>query len=171
MYGDFYCKQPDSVLRQFYRLPALLLLPLAFWQGISHADPDYMDELSAEADSQPVSETVDTQVAGNTGMDDYMSILESEANDIGTSTIESTDDDVSDAGSKPRKKNARLSMEIPQGLDFKEFEEELSINYSGSNILYTKLSNESKHAVYKEYQSDNRISSVRKEIIDQLASN
>ena len=99
--------------------------------------------------------------------DDYLSALELEANDTG-------------AGSQPvaatvrspvkKAKPARAGKVIAGGLSFNEFEETLDSSYSGSNFLYIKLSKSKRKSVYKFYQNDNRISSVREEIVRLLSS-
>jgi hypothetical protein len=55
-------------------------------------------------------------------------------------------------------------------LSFDEFEGVLDSRYSGSNFLYVKLSRSKRKSVYRFYQNDNRISSVREEIVRLLSS-
>ena len=99
--------------------------------------------------------------------DDYLSALEAEADDTGTrsgSPVES-------ASKQVRKvKSSQVSEVIEPGLGFKEFEEELGTGYSGSHLLYIKLSKGNRKAVYKFYQGNNRISSIREEIVRRLSS-
>ena len=99
--------------------------------------------------------------------DDYLSALEAEADDTGvvSGSVPST------AGSQEKKsRHAPASKVIDAGLSFDEFEEILGTSYSGSNLLYVKLSKGKRKSVYKVYQSDNRISSVREEIVRLLSS-
>jgi len=99
--------------------------------------------------------------------DDYLSALEAEADDTGvvSGSISST------AASEEKKaRHAPASKVIDAGLSFDEFEEILGTSYSGSNLLYVKLSKGKRKSVYKVYQSDNRISSVREEIVRLLSS-
>ena len=99
--------------------------------------------------------------------DDYLSTLEAEADDTGV-----VNGSVSSAVASEEKKarHASASKVIDAGLSFDEFEEILDTSYSGSNSLYVKLSKGKRKSVYKFYQSDNRISSVREEIVRQLSS-
>ncbi|HBE92363.1 MAG TPA: hypothetical protein DDW55_07475 [Gammaproteobacteria bacterium] len=99
--------------------------------------------------------------------DDYLSALEAEADDTGvvSGSVSST------AASEEKKaRHAPASKVIDAGLSFDEFEEILDTRYSGSNFLYVKLSKGKRKSVYKFYQSDNRISSVREEIVRLLSS-
>jgi hypothetical protein len=59
---------------------------------------------------------------------------------------------------------------IVPGLSFEDFQTELSTRYSGSHSLYVKLSEKKRREVFAHYQSDNRISSVREEIVRLLSS-
>lgn len=99
--------------------------------------------------------------------DDYLSALEAEADDTGvvSGSISST---AASEGKKAR--HASASKVIDAGLSFDEFEETLDTSYSGSNSLYVKLSIGKRMSVYEFYQSDNRISSVREEIVRLLSS-
>jgi hypothetical protein len=88
--------------------------------------------------------------------------------------------DVSGAGSQPvaaivssplkKAKPAGAGKFIVEGLSFNEFEETLDSSYVGSNFLYIKLSKSKRKGIYKFYQNDNRISSVREEIVRLLSS-
>jgi len=99
--------------------------------------------------------------------DDYLSALEAEADDTGV-----VSGSVSSVAASEEKKarHAPASKVIDAGLSFDEFEEILGTSYSGSNLLYVKLSKGKRKSVYKVYQSDNRISSVREEIVRLLSS-
>ena len=99
--------------------------------------------------------------------DDYLSALEDEAGDTGAKSTR-----VSAQVSAPVKKAKHVGADkvIAEGLSFDEFEETLDSNYSGSNFLYTKLSRSKRKSIYKFYQNDNRISSVREEIVRLLSS-
>lgn len=101
--------------------------------------------------------------------DDYLSILEAEASDTGGST--STADAVEKSSLRREKiKHVTPDKVIEPGLSFEDFEVTLSNRYSGSNFLYVKLTAGKRKSVYKFYQSDNRISSVREEIVRLLSS-
>ena len=101
--------------------------------------------------------------------DDYLSLLEAEATDTGAGNEPA---EVSNDANIPNKKakNMKADKMIEQGLSFEAFEETLSSRYSGSNFLYVKLSEKERKSIYKFYQSDNRISSVREEIVRRLSS-
>ena len=99
--------------------------------------------------------------------DDYLDALEAEADDTGTvsgSVLPAV------ASEHKKTRHAPASKVIDAGLSFDEFEETLGTSYSGSNFLYVKLSKGKRKSVYKVYQSDNRISSVREEIVRLLSS-
>ena len=101
--------------------------------------------------------------------DDYLSLLEAEAADTGAGS-ESVDS-LDNANIKNKKARiVKADKAIEQGLTFEAFEEVLSTRYSGSNFLYVKLSEKERKSIYKFYQGDNRISSVREEIVRRLSS-
>ena len=101
--------------------------------------------------------------------DDYLRLLEEEAADTGV---------ISESGASPdnannqhkKVRNMKANKALEQGLTFDAFEETLSAHYSGSNFLYVKLSEKERQRVYKFYQSDNRMSAVREEIVRLLSS-
>jgi len=99
--------------------------------------------------------------------DDYLDALEAEADDTGTvsgSVLPAV------ASEHKKTRHAPASKVIESGLSFDEFEETLDARYSGSNFLYIKLSKSERKGVYRFYQNDNRISSVREEIVRLLSS-
>ncbi len=99
--------------------------------------------------------------------DDYLSALEAEADDTGTRSYAP----VATANKQVRRiKSSQASEVIDPGLGFEEFEAELSAGYSGSHLLYIKLSKAKRMTVYKFYQGNNRISSIREEIVRRLSS-
>ena len=99
--------------------------------------------------------------------DDYLSALEAEADDTGTRAVAP----VTTVSKQIRKvKSIQASEVIEPGLGFEEFEEQLSAGYSGSHLLYIKLSKGNQKAVYKFYQDNNRISYIREEIVRRLSS-
>jgi len=101
--------------------------------------------------------------------DDYLSILEAEAEDTGASSSSVIQSDKA----YPRNdkiKSVRADKLIEPGLSFEAFEETLGRRYSGSNFLYVKLTESKRKGVYRFYQGDNRISSVREEIVRLLSS-
>ena len=99
--------------------------------------------------------------------DDYLSALELEADDTGAAS-----QPVAATVSSPVKKAkpAWAGKVIAEGLSFNDFQETLDSSYSGSNFLYIKLSKSKRNSVYSFYQNDNRISSVREEIVRLLSS-
>ena len=99
--------------------------------------------------------------------DDYPSAVEVQADDTGAGS-----QPVAATVSSPVKKAkpARAGKVIAGGLSFNDFEGTLDSSYYGSNVLYIKLSKSKRKGVYKFYQNDNRISSVRKEIVRLLSS-
>jgi hypothetical protein len=101
--------------------------------------------------------------------DDYLSILEAEAEETGASSISAvTSDTVKPANS--RTGIVKAGKNIEPGLSFEAFEETLRTGYSGSNSLYVKLSAGKRKTVYRHYQVDNSISSIREEIVRLLSS-
>ena len=99
--------------------------------------------------------------------DDYLDALEAEADDTG---IVSGSVSPAVASQHNKTRHAPASKIIESGLSFEEFEETLDARYSGSNFLYIKLSKGERKGVYRFYQNDNRISSVREEIVRLLSS-
>jgi len=101
--------------------------------------------------------------------DDYLSILEAEADD--TDEVSQTAGSATQAAAQAtRVKHDKASEVIEAGLSFNGFEEMLNDRYSGSNFLYVKLSDKKRKRVYKFYKSDNRITEIREEIVRQLSS-
>jgi len=98
--------------------------------------------------------------------DDYLSILEAEADNTG-SAADVTAEQV--RLSQPEKTGVGSKL-IPSGLSFAEFEAVLDSQYSGSHLLYIRLSKRDREMVYRKYQDDNRISSVREEIVRLLSA-
>jgi len=99
--------------------------------------------------------------------DDYLSILEAEADNTGSAsdvTVEQV------RHNTPGMRSLGGSKLITPGLSFDEFEAVLDSNYSGSHFLYIRLSQRNREKVYRAYQEDNRISSVREEIVRLLSS-
>jgi hypothetical protein len=99
--------------------------------------------------------------------DDYLSILEAEADNTGN-VSDVTAEDVS--LNRPEKTGVGGSKLITPGLSFAEFEAVLDSQYSGSHQLYIRLSKGDREKVYHAYQDDNRISSVREEIVRLLSA-
>jgi hypothetical protein len=99
--------------------------------------------------------------------DDYLSILEAEADNTGSAsrvTVEELRHDM------PEKTGIGNNKLVTPGLSFDEFEAVLDSQYSGSHFLYIRLSRHDRQKVYRVYQDDNRISSVREEIVRLLAA-
>jgi hypothetical protein len=101
--------------------------------------------------------------------DDYLSLLEAEATDTDTGSKPAISLDAENTQNK-KARDMKADKMIEQGLTFEAFEETLSSRYSGSNFLYVKLSVKERKSIYKFYQSDNRISAVREEIVRRLSS-
>ena len=101
--------------------------------------------------------------------DDYLSILEAEAADT---AVENNFVASPVSGNKVNNKFRGVTADkvIVPGLSFKDFEAELSNRYSGSHSLYVKLSEKKRREVFTHYQSDNRISSIREQIVRLLSS-
>jgi hypothetical protein len=99
--------------------------------------------------------------------DDYLSILEAEADNTGNAshiTVEELRHEM------PDKRGLGSNKHVTPGLSFDEFEAVLDRQYSGSHFLYLRLSQHDREKVYRLYQNDNRISSVREEIVRLLAA-
>lgn len=99
--------------------------------------------------------------------DDYLSILEAEADSTGSAsnvTVEEV------RHTRPEKAGTGSSKLIVPGLSFEEFEAVLDRQYSGSHFLYIRLPQHDRKKVYRSYQVDNRISSVREEIVRLLSA-
>jgi lipopolysaccharide export LptBFGC system permease protein LptF len=101
--------------------------------------------------------------------DDYLRLLEAEAADTGAISESGASPDNANSQNK-KVRNVKADKTIEQGLTFDGFEEILSAHYSGSNFLYVKLSEKERKSVYRFYQRDNRMSSVREEIVRLLSS-
>lgn len=110
-----------------------------------------------------------TPVVAVQAEDDYLSILEAEAEDTGASSNPVITSEKANTRND-RIKNVKADKLIEPGLSFEEFEETLSTRYSGSNFLYVKLTESKRKGVYRFYQGDNRISSLRGEIVRLLSS-
>lgn len=101
--------------------------------------------------------------------DDYLSILEAEADS--TASVAGADDAVEEVvHNRHGKTDFGSSKLVTPGLSFDEFEAELDSRYSGSHLLYIRLSRHERKQVYHAYQDDNRISSIRKEIVRLLSA-
>ena len=102
--------------------------------------------------------------------DAYLEALEAEAEDTGERTVQSGEPTA--AASAPAK-SALASLgadSIQQGLTIAGFEEELAANFSGSHFLYIKLSEAQRKEVFRFYIEDNRVESIREEIVRRLSS-
>jgi hypothetical protein len=99
--------------------------------------------------------------------DDYLSALEAEAEHTEAGNEPAP---VTSASQKKKARHLPAGKVIESGLSFDEFEGVLDTRYSGSNFLYVKLSKGKRKRVYNFYQKDNRISSLREEIVRLLSS-
>jgi hypothetical protein len=100
--------------------------------------------------------------------DDYLSILEAEADDTGGRT------DVANIAPATRParevRSVKDNQTIRPALGFEEFEAELNAHYSGTWFLYDKLTSDQRRAVYSAYQEDNHTAKVRERIVKLLSS-
>jgi hypothetical protein len=69
-----------------------------------------------------------------------------------------------DAESGTRSELVMERRHVTPGLTMTEFAEELSERFAGTGMLYHSLPQEAKEAVYRDYQNDNRISVIRKNV-------
>lgn len=102
--------------------------------------------------------------------DAYLDALEVEAQDTGERRVQARE--ATAAASLPTEKAVSIGAAdtIQQGLTFAAFEQELDANYSGSHFLYIKLSEAQRKNVFRFYIEDNRVESIREEIVRQLSS-
>jgi len=100
--------------------------------------------------------------------DDYLSALEAEAYETGGHSTADTATPVARHAKKVR--SVKDNQSIMPALGFEEFETELSANFSGTWLLYDKLTKGQRKAVYRAYQEDNRTSVVREMIVKLLSS-
>lgn len=100
--------------------------------------------------------------------DDYLSILEAEADDTGGRG------DMPDVTPvvRPAKKvrSVQDNQIIRPAMGFEEFEVELNTNFSGTWFLYDKLTSAQRKNVYNAYQVDNRTARVRETIVKLLSA-
>lgn len=101
--------------------------------------------------------------------DDYLSILEAEADDTGNRT-DATNVVVPNARSAKKVRSVQDNQTIRPAMGFDEFETELNSNYAGTWFLYEKLTSAQRKAVYGVYQEDNRTAQVREKIVKLLSS-
>jgi hypothetical protein len=99
--------------------------------------------------------------------DDYLSILEAEADDTGGHAQETT---ATSVRSVKEVRSVRDHQIIRPAMSFDEFESELNTFYSGTWFLYEKLNNRQRKTVYGVYQEDNRTAKVRETIVRLLSS-
>lgn len=69
-----------------------------------------------------------------------------------------------DAESGTRSELVMERRHVTPGLTMAEFAQELSDRFAGTGMLYQSLPQEAKEAVYRNYQNDNRISVIRKNV-------
>jgi hypothetical protein len=98
--------------------------------------------------------------------DDYLSVLEAEAEDTGrqgeqTSTVNDT--------APVKHKSARLATSLKPNLGFEGFEIELRSSYSGTHLLYTRLPRNQQRAAWKSYLDNNDLRAVREHIVSMLS--
>jgi hypothetical protein len=95
--------------------------------------------------------------------DDYLREMESDAKRLATSPETTQDADILDTlGSAER---------LPLGLQQGDFETLLREQFMGTYLFYQRLNAQSKRKVFKIYQKDNRVSSVRAHTLKLLSSN
>lgn len=59
-------------------------------------------------------------------------------------------------------------LTVSAGLSHEQFEQEIRQRFLGTNMLYEKLSEKSRAAVYAAYQRDNRVMELRRAIAERL---
>jgi len=99
--------------------------------------------------------------------EDYLSILEAEADNTGSAADVTVEEVHLERQGKIDVGSGKL---INPGLSFAEFETVLGSHYPGSHLLYVRLSKRDRERVYRKYQDDNRISAVREEIVRLLSA-
>jgi len=99
--------------------------------------------------------------------DDYLRVLEAEAADTGGHSNPGAAAPVARPARKVR--SVQDNQTIRSSMGFGEFEAELNANFSGTWLLYDKLSTAQRKAVYSAYQKDNRTSKVRETIVKLLS--
>lgn len=100
--------------------------------------------------------------------DDYLSILEAEADETGGLSNTATVESLGRADKKVRSVTDNQSIRPAMGLE--DFETELSSHFAGTWVLYSKLAGKQRAAVYSAYQEDNSMANVREAIVRQLSS-
>jgi len=100
--------------------------------------------------------------------DDYLSILEAEADATGGRT--NTGDVAPAARSAKKVRTVQDNQTIRPAMGFEEFEAELGANFSGTWFLYDKLARKQRKTVYSAYQEDNRTAHVREVIVKLLSA-
>jgi hypothetical protein len=100
--------------------------------------------------------------------DDYLSILEAEANDTGGLSNAATLESAGRTGKEVR--SVRDHQTIRPAMGVEEFEAELGAHFSGTWLLYSKLPARQRKRVYSAYQEDNSTANVREAIIRQLSA-
>jgi hypothetical protein len=100
--------------------------------------------------------------------DDYLSILEAEAEDTGGlgDVVEATPT----ARTAKKIRSVQDKQTIRPAMGFEEFETELSANFSGTWLLYDKLASKQRKAIYSAYLEDNRTAKVREIIVKLLSA-
>lgn len=106
-------------------------------------------------------------ITGVHATDDYLSVLEAEAEDTGgqearTSTVSVV--------THEKNKSARIDRSIVPNLGFEEFERELRSSYSGTHLLYMKLPRDRQRTAWKSYLENNDLRAVRERIVNLLSS-
>jgi hypothetical protein len=100
--------------------------------------------------------------------DDYLSILEAEADDTGGLSNTATLESAGRSGKEVRSVTDHQIIRPAMGVE--EFEAELSAHFSGTWLLYSKLPARQRKMVNSAYQEDNRTANVREAIIRQLSA-
>jgi hypothetical protein len=101
--------------------------------------------------------------------DDYLSVLEAEAEDTGRQQVGQT----SSAASRTapvKGKSARIATSMTPNLGFEGFEKELRSNYSGTHMLYMRLPGNQRRAAWKSYLDNNELRAIREHIVSMLSS-
>ncbi len=132
----------DHRVRGWVRLVGTLLIFTYLQPAAAAGDLSYLDALEAEADRLEMladAERLDAEVRA-------------------TGPGPAASDTVPDAPGR---------AEVPAGLSREQFEAVL-VHYRGTHMLYEKLSEPAREQVFDAYHEDNRISEIRRRVVELL---
>lgn len=98
--------------------------------------------------------------------DDYLSVLEAEAEDTGRQGERSGS---ADNVVPVKNRSARLATSLKPNLGFEGFELELRNSYAGTHLLYMRLPPKQQRAVWESYLDNNDLRVVREYIVSMLS--